>query len=242
MSSKGFSASLRSKIRKFRPTMFSSAQGSLSSATSPAPRPRSYETCTLCKSPFTLSNYHCQECQDARYYSSECLETDEDAHSLVCRTFPTPQRCLLPDERKYGLTLVRGLIFEVNADRPKFVWVGVKCDEPVGLTDFLGSPPIEAKFHSLCKGEPKNTVRNRLIRDEVKVYTQGPIQGMQDNQSIRQVIGTCRRWLEAEARANIPRSEGQSHEEQPLNEEAIKCCCTSKAQQAETENANSIEM
>jgi hypothetical protein len=94
--------------------------------------------------------------------------------------------------------MVRCLVFEANADRPKFIWVSIKADNPVGLQEYLGTRHCEIKIDSLCKDGRRNAVRDRPLRDQVKVYAQRGFKKMEDNNSIRRVIGMCRLWLEFE--------------------------------------------
>jgi len=105
------------------------------------------------------------------------------------------------------MATIRGLIFEADADKPRFRWFSVMGDDAIGLIDWRWDEKtdpgvFETKFDSLCKGVGKNTVRNRQLRNDMKVYIQG---GTEDNKSIRRVIGMCRKWLEFEAAgANVP--------------------------------------
>jgi hypothetical protein len=92
--------------------------------------------------------------------------------------------------------MVRCLVFEANADKPKFIWVSVKADNPVGLQEYLDARRCEIRIDSLCKDGGRNAVRDRPLRDQVKVYAQRGFKKMEDNNSIRRVIGMCRLWLD----------------------------------------------
>jgi len=185
--------------------------------------PRNQKTCTLCKMPPHATQFHCTVCLDARYCSNECLETDEDAHSLVCPTFsPTPRK-LLPDER--GTRLFRAVIFEADRNAPRFEWVVVRGDNPVGLIDHLGSPHVEIKFPSLCLKWRHNTVRDRDLPDMVKVYING---NLKENRGIRRIIEMSRWWLEVEANdPKCPRFTANEPHEAPedLSQELVNCYC-----------------
>jgi hypothetical protein len=124
----------------------------------------------------------------------------------VCDTFEASPPDLLPEEERDGIAMVRGLVFEANVDKPKFVWVRVKADDPVGLHDYMGTLNVrglEVNFDGLCRDIWRNTIRNRPLRDDVKVYMQAQPDGMEENKSILRVIGMCRRWLEIEAQVNV---------------------------------------
>jgi hypothetical protein len=165
------------------------------------------------------------------YCGAECFETDEEMHSLICESIQnlSPQR--LRDEKENEVVMVRALLFPEKADKPKFVWVGVKGDNPVGLVDHLGTPPVEIKFASLFSDKRVNTVRDRELKDVVKVYIQGHLEGLEDNTSILQVITLSRRWLKAEAIARAAEftSVDGTRKRSPEREEGVElsnCYCT----------------
>jgi len=76
---------------------------------------RKQKTCTVCASPPYGTQHLCKVCLDAKYCSNECLETDEDAHSLICRSFNRIPRKRTPVEQR--MPLVRALVFEAGQKR-----------------------------------------------------------------------------------------------------------------------------
>jgi hypothetical protein len=192
-------------------------------ALSPERRSRSRTTCTLCASPPHATQHFCTSCYDAKYCGNECLETDEDVHSLVCPTFDRIPRKLLPDEPQ-GMKMVRAVVFEVDRNAPRFMWVSVQGNNPIGLYDYLGNLPVEIKFPSLCLEWRKNTVRDRKLPYMVRVYINGKVD---ENENIRRVIEMSRWWLEAEAKnKNSTRVQDTTEENhESLSQQFNNCYC-----------------
>jgi hypothetical protein len=142
--------------------------------------------------------------------------------------------------------MVRAILFEAKTDTPRFVWVGVKDDEPISLDDYLDSRPVEIKFPSLSLSFGMNTVRNRSIPDRVKVYTNGPLNNLEDNNSIKRVIEMSRPWLEYEAvngQSNIGNQNTSNGVIESLSQELVQCyCMKSKGERLEKVRINGAEM
>jgi hypothetical protein len=71
---------------------------------------------TNCAACYNLGRLHCKGCDNIRYCSKDCQESDWPVHKLLCNTFKDFQDRPSPNARC-------GILFPTHGLKPKFIWL-----------------------------------------------------------------------------------------------------------------------
>ncbi|KAE9373339.1 hypothetical protein N431DRAFT_456123 [Stipitochalara longipes BDJ] len=117
--------------------------------------------CVVCGEDALWLRDTCSQCKDAKYCSEQRKVTDARFHKLLCSSL---KYFAEPPNNTYR----RAIVFDHDADEPRFVWI------PVAKLNGLESP--EQYLATLVEGEVSsipidtNAVRGRILQNRITVY------------------------------------------------------------------------